>query len=258
MGDGLDTFFVKFFISIGTKVVRAEFLISIFRGTSIDVFQLLGWLCCLYIKRDVVPLKHSAMVVCRKKMIHCRFMARANVLLSYDQRELTHVRSTVIFKSVLKRHLLAPRCLLSARRLLGCDYTAQDKSDRTMQEKDGDLEERKRVLRHASSLNRADVIKKVVRRSSPLQVLCWFFFSVSISLFLQHHPYRTLLLFTVRTFTFTHNPVRLPRLYCTVRRIATSLRCLAHYCNTSSATALGFTTITNLENRFTLPLSHSN
>lgn len=39
------------------------------------------------------------------------------------------------------------------------------------QEKGGDIEERKRVLRHASSLNRADVIKKVVRCSHQAQVL---------------------------------------------------------------------------------------
>lgn len=41
--------------------------------------------------------------------------------------------------------------------------------DRKKQEEDegqgGDMEERKRVLRHASSLNRADVIKKVVCRT---------------------------------------------------------------------------------------------
>lgn len=44
----------------------------------------------------------------------------------------------------------------------------------------GDIEERKRVLRHASSLNRADVIKKVVHRSPQAQVRETPVFSVPI------------------------------------------------------------------------------
>lgn len=46
----------------------------------------------------------------------------------------------------------------------------RDKVGEDGQDEGGDIEERKRVLRHASSLNRADVIKKVVRRSPQVQV----------------------------------------------------------------------------------------